>query len=1371
MEDYGSAKGYLELDISNLESNVKSAIKYLDDLDRKSALADSELNKLESQSVRTGNVFQQASHKTRELASRMDGAKQKCKLYDAEIGNLNTIIKNAQAKQKSLATEIEKASGKYARAEEKVKKVAEAHGKESEEYKKAVTSAKNAQNTLTQLQNQYDALGIEIEDSGNKVAEFKTKLNNTQADVNRMTVELERAQNRAILYGESMQEIGGKLETAGAKLSGWGNTLSVAVTAPIGAAGTAAVKLATDAETSFAKVSTIADETVLTYDKMKTGVTEASTETGVAITDFNEALYSSLSAGVESGKAIGFTTEMVKLARGGFTDTAKAVDVVTSVLNAYGLSADQASSISDKLVMTQNIGKTTVEELAGSLGRIIPTAKAFNVDMDNVSTGMAILTKRGIQTAEATTYYNSMLNELGASGTVADKALRELSGKGFTQMIAEGTPLTEILQMLSDKASENGQSLSDMFGSMEAGKAALSIMSDGGAEYNQVLEQMKNSTGAAQDAFDKMSATSAVQMQIELNKLKNAGIEVGTQLLPYVTELVEGVGDLADRFSELSPEQQKTIIKMAALAAGMGPVLKITGSVTSGVGSLSTGLGKLLKTAGNAQALKVAEAGITGVGEAAAVAGSGTGLLSTAIGALTSPVGIAVGSVALLTAGAVALNAAFGEDLEATRLLTESQRENLAAMQDSIATLNEQREAREEAVGGISVEYDGYRSLVSELESITDANGRVKAGYEERAGVITGLLSDALGTEISLQDGVIKNYDETIAKSKELIAQKEAEALISSMQNDMANAYEKTEKAISEYRDAQKAVEEQQKKVTAAEEAYRKGGPKQKQIYDEAKADLEELEDSMGKAKTAMEDLSTEVNNYNALMEAAASGDTAKIEAAITQLVTSYKSFTAEALQESETVRQSMYDQANGYVENMQLVQNGTVSVADDVYQKMATSASNSIKEFSKLPGGIAEGIKAIGPEASGAIIASLAQANIDGVLTEEARQNVESYLGGFEGLDQKTQEAWAQAWYGALKGLDGFEELSDPAEKGVDAFLESLKSALEVHSPSEAVRRIFAQVWPGASAGLDEGSSELSGKGTETVGGFLSSVLSAITSGQPGITQAFNLLGGSGYASMQTGLTSKGKLTPPGVLGITGITRPIGVLGNIAMGSGLISKVLKAPGLNGISGEASRIGRVGNTYMGSGLRASNLTPPRINDLDAGSKAQKARSEMQSYFSRNPLSVVVNVAQKVGGVLSKLFADGGIATEPSIFGEDGPEMAIPLSPGKKDRAKALYAQTGRLLGLTKEETQLRSAALNNTMLTGSQGRKSEESFTINVPDVDYDLLADKISAKLADVLRKNPIQPVIQMRDGDVYLDNERVGRKQAPVVSRILSI
>ena len=133
------------------------------------------------------------------------------------------------------------------------------------------------------------------------------------------------------------------------------------------------------------------------------------------------------------------------------------------------------------------------------------------------------------------------------------------------------------------------------------------------------------------------------------------------------------------------------------------------------------------------------------------------------------------------------------------------------------------------------------------------------------------------------------------------------------------------------------------------------------------------------------------------------------------------------------------------------------------------------------------------------------------------------------------------------------------------------------------------------------------------------------------------------------------------------------------------------------------------------------------------------------------------------------FANGGIATEPSIFGEAGPEMAIPLSSAKRERAKVLYEQTGKLLGITAAESEIRRSALSNVSAASiAPENLTDSNVILNMPGLDYDLLAEKLAAKMSAVLRSNPIQPIIEMKDGDVLFETERVGRKLAPVISRV---
>ena len=385
-----------------------------------------------------------------------------------------------------------------------------------------------------------------------------------------------------------------------------------------------------------------------------------------------------------------------------------------------------------------------------------------------------------------------------------------------------------------------------------------------------------------------------------------------------------------------------------------------------------------------------------------------------------NPVGLVVGAVAALTAGLTALALTSKDSTVEMYSLSEGQKKVLESCKETTEAMKEQREAREESVQSIDREYNGYSSLLAELQSITDANGYVKAGYEDRAKVITGLLSDALGIEIEMMDAQILKIDETVAAIQELITQKKAEATINSMQDDMAKAYEKTSEAMEKYKDASAKLEEQNKKVAEAQEAvikaeeeYRKGGAAQYGAYEEAKEALnkavkgqKDYEEALKSSKDELNSFATEINNYDALVSAMASGSTSEIETALNTLVTSYRSYTAEALASSKETQDEMLEQANGYVESIKLVQDGTIQVADSVYRDMAKAAINSINEFNKLPGGVAAGIEAIGPEASAAMVSALTQADIDGKLDAEGKASMENLINAVSGSSDEVKVA-----------------------------------------------------------------------------------------------------------------------------------------------------------------------------------------------------------------------------------------------------------------------------------------------------------------------------------------------------------------------------
>lgn len=289
-------------------------------------------------------------------------------------------------------------------------------------------------------------------------------------------------------------------------------------------------------ETSLAKVGTIADLGKLSIQKLGSQITDMSNTMGIAATDIAEATYQAISAGQDTANAVEFAGQAAKLATAGFTSTTSAVDILTTALNAYGLSADQATHVSDVLLTTQNLGKTSVDELSSSMGKVIPLAAAYNVSVENLSSGLAVMTANGIATAEATTYTKSMLNELGDTGSSVGKILQQQTGKSFAQLSADGKSLGDVLQVLYDSVGDDGTAFAGLWSSVEAGTGALSLVSGGADKFNGVLGQMVDSAGATETAYATMTDTFQHSMDSLQTTAENLSIDLFEAMEPGLKE-------------------------------------------------------------------------------------------------------------------------------------------------------------------------------------------------------------------------------------------------------------------------------------------------------------------------------------------------------------------------------------------------------------------------------------------------------------------------------------------------------------------------------------------------------------------------------------------------------------------------------------------------------------------------------------------------------------------------------------------------------------------------------------------------------------------------------------------------------------------
>ena len=445
----------------------------------------------------------------------------------------------------------------------------------ADETRKKLQTLKDAQ---SQVEEQYQNGEI---DQG-KYDAFRRELITTENQLKELEKDVARSNVTINSFGEKMKETGGKLTAAGKAV--------MPVSAAVAGIGTAAAVSAVNFEDAMAKVSTIADTTEVPLDELRSQILALSSQTGISANEIADNVYNAISAGQKTGDAVNFVTNSTKLAKAGFADAGAALDVLTTILNAYGMEASEVTNVSDMLIQTQNLGKTTVAELSSSMGKVIPTANAYNVQLDQLCAGYAKMTANGVATAESTTYMNSMLNELGKSGTTVSDILKEKTGKSFAELMENGASLADVLSILKESADEQNLSFGDLWSNAEAGKAGLILLGDSANDFNSTLAQMRESTGATESAFEKLQTNSS-KINKAVNAVKNTFIILGGVILdtfsPAIEAVTGGIQRLCGWISSLPTGIQTVIVVIGTLIAVAGPLLVVLGTLMTSIGSLA----------------------------------------------------------------------------------------------------------------------------------------------------------------------------------------------------------------------------------------------------------------------------------------------------------------------------------------------------------------------------------------------------------------------------------------------------------------------------------------------------------------------------------------------------------------------------------------------------------------------------------------------------------------------------------------------------------------------------------------------------------------------------------------------------------------
>jgi len=405
----------------------------------------------------------------------------------------------------------------------------------------------------------------------------------------------------------------GAIDKASSRLTGMGTTAMIAggvVAAGLGVA----VHSATKFNTSMAEVSTLVDTSTTDMDALASNVRSLSKEFGQMPVDTAKALYTTISAGFGDAQDATIMLEgAMKLARGGITDTETAIDGLTSIMNSYGMAADQVTGVSDQMFVAMKAGKTTIGELSSSMGKVTPLAASAGVSLDQLLAATSALTLGGLKTKEATTSLRQILAAVVKPTSEASKTAERL-GIDFSGAAVKSMGLANWLAHVKEKTGGSQETMATLFGSVEALSGVLALTGNQAGSFADILGQMQTAGGATEEAFRKVDATAGAAFD---RAKANASVlmeTVGNALLPVVSGLANAFAWLSDKISSLAeahPFLTKLVVVLTAVSAGValigGAAMIMGGKVMAAMAMVNLSTGGVLLIVG------ALVAGITGL--------------------------------------------------------------------------------------------------------------------------------------------------------------------------------------------------------------------------------------------------------------------------------------------------------------------------------------------------------------------------------------------------------------------------------------------------------------------------------------------------------------------------------------------------------------------------------------------------------------------------------------------------------------------------------------------------------------------------------------------------------------------------------------
>ena len=559
-------------------------------------------------------------------------------------------------------------------------------------------------------------------------------------------------------------------------------------------------------------------------------------------------------AGYDADKSMAMLPTVLDLAASGGFSLARASDMVTDAESALGLTTEETAAMVDQMARTASRSNTSVEQLGDAMLTIGGTAKFMAGGTDRLQTVLGLLADNGIKGSEAGTHLRNMLLKLSSPTEDGALAMEEL---GLNVFDASGNmrdmqdiimDMNHAMDGLTDQ--QKIDYISKMFNTRDIA-AVNALLGTTEERWNQLGSTIAEASGSAKQMAGTQLGNLTGDITIMKSALEGVKIQFSDGITPAIKDVVQRITDVLS-----NPKTQKFL---RDVGEALGNVIKRITEIVSNVV-----LPKLISLFDNGAAKLKLFGGIAlGLVGTIKTVTTVMGLLAGTV----SPAGLLIKGLGLLVGVIAAVNLAEEDYIANKRYLTEEDKELIDSINDLAAAHQESINAYNDSITATMTEKQRVEELWKELQTLTDEEGNVKQGMEERASFILGELNNALGTEYTINGSIIEQYKDMQTEIDNLIAKRAAESLLAAKEALYNEALQNREKALRQAGDAYDKLAAAQAEYAEQQERHADAERTMQELrrlgYDEESLAMWNARDARDAAEEQMEKLQLQIGEYS----------------------------------------------------------------------------------------------------------------------------------------------------------------------------------------------------------------------------------------------------------------------------------------------------------------------------------------------------------------------------------------------------------------------------------------------------------------------------------------------------------------------------